>query len=96
MPSVNNNKLTHPACVCCCCCCVSLTACSRFSGSLGEGTIKTQGDDTDPADATYTNRTIIDGTGVFNDASGYLTCGGNPATTNPGPWQFVLTAHKGY
>jgi hypothetical protein len=38
---------------------VSLIVCSRFTGTLGEGTIQTQGDDTGPADSTYTNRAII-------------------------------------
>jgi hypothetical protein len=64
---------------------------------VGEGTIQTQGDDTGPADATYTNRAIIGGTGKFNGASGYLTRGGDPATTTPSAkWTFVFTTSRDY
>lgn len=72
---------------------VVVLLCSRFSGvnGFGEGTIQTQGDDTGVDDPTFTNRAIIGGTGVFTGVAGYVTRGGNPATTNPGPYTFVLT-----
>lgn len=65
----------------------------RFTGlnGFGEGTIQTQGDDTGFNDPTFTNRAITGGTGVFTGVLGYVTRGGNPATTNPGPYTFVLT-----
>lgn len=65
----------------------------RFTGlnGFGEGTIQTQGDDTGFDDPTFTNRAITGGTGIFTGVAGYLTRGGNPATTTPGPYTFVLT-----
>jgi len=65
----------------------------RFSGinGFGEGTIQTQGDDTGFDDPTFTNRAITGGTGVFTGVKGWLTRGGNPATTNVGPYTFVFT-----
>jgi hypothetical protein len=67
---------------------------SRFTGAngFGEGTIQTQGDDTNFADSSYTNRAIIGGTGVFTGVSGYLTRGGNPTAATPTfAYTFVLT-----